>query len=239
VSRIAITGGSGGIGAALVARLAADGHAVLFTFCRNEAAARALAARTGADCCHYDQSQAASVSALAARLRGGGFDALVNNAAAAARRQLLLKTDAEDFLAYQLAALRGVFALSQAFVEDVKRRAASGAIVNVLSSVTLGLPPAKQAAYVTSKYALLGLTRSLAVEGVHYNVRVNAVSPGMTRTDFNADLPARFVDEVAAALPMQRLATPDEVASAVRFLLSPEASYISGANIPVAGGHAC
>lgn len=239
MSRIAITGGSGGIGAALVGRLAADGHAVLFTFCRNEAAARALAARSGAECCHYDQNLAASVSALAARLRGGQFDALVNNAAPAVRRLLLLKTDPEDFLAYQLVALRGVLTLSQAFIEDVRRRAAAGAIVNVLSSVTLGVPPAKQAAYVTSKYALLGLTRSLAVEGVRYNVRVNAVSPGMTHTGFHADLPERFIDEVAAGLPMQRLATPDEVAAAIRFLLSPEASYISGANIPVAGGQTC
>jgi NAD(P)-dependent dehydrogenase (short-subunit alcohol dehydrogenase family) len=111
--------------------------------------------------------------------------------------------------------------------------------VNVLTSYTLGMPPAKLATYVTSKHALLGLTRSMAVEFIRYGVRVNAVSPGMTRTDFLADLPQEFIEQVEAALPMERLATAAEVAAVIRFLLSPEASYINGANIPVCGGQAC
>src|SRR5262249_19544334 len=111
--------------------------------------------------------------------------------------------------------------------------------VNVLTTYTLGLPPAKLSAYVTSKYALLGLTRSMAVEFVRYGVRVNAVSPGVTRTEFIADLPERFIEQMEAGLPMERIATPQEVASVICFLLSPEASYMTGVNVPVSGGQSC
>lgn len=114
-----------------------------------------------------------------------------------------------------------------------------GAIVNVLTTYTLGVPPAKLAAYVTSKYALLGLTRSMAVEFIRYGVRVNAVSPGVTRTEFIADLPEMFVEQLEAGLPMRRLATPQEVAAVICFLLSVDASYINGANLPVTGGQSC
>ncbi len=239
MSCILVTGGSGGIGAALVSRLAGEGHTVVFTYCRNDEAARALAQRTGAECCHYDQTASESVSALAARVREGAFDALVNNAAPTVPRRPLLKTDPELFVGYQVAALRGVFELSQAFAEQARQRSVAGAIVNVLSSVTFSMPPAKQVPYVTSKYALLGLTKSMAVELIRHGVRVNAVSPGMTRTNFNAELPERFIEQVEASLPMERLATPNEVAAAICFLLSADASYITGANIPVSGGQVC
>lgn len=239
MSNIIITGGSGGIGAALVRRLAADGHRVVFTFCRRQDDAERLAQETGAQAVHYDQSSAASVAALTGLIRKGRFEALVNNAAVPAPRQLLLKTDVEMFLDYQLTALRGVFELSNAFAGQARDGGTPGAIVNVLSSVTLGMPPPKQSAYVTSKHALLGLTRSMAVEFVRYGVRVNAVSPGMTRTSFNADLPERFIEQLEASLPMTRLATPQEVAATIRFLISADAAYITGANLPVSGGQAC
>lgn len=220
-------------------QLAASGWKVVFTFCRSQKEADALSQATGAAGIPYDQRAPQSVSQLAAVIREGAFDGLVNNAGEPVPRQLLLKTDAEQFLAYQLAALRGTLAFSCAFAEQAKRRRVGGAIVNVLSSVTLGMPPAKLASYVTSKHALLGLTKSMAVEFVRYGVRVNAVSPGMTRTDFNAELPQRFIEQVESTLPLQRLASVQEVASVIQFLLSPGATYVTGANIPVTGGAAC
>ncbi|MBX3025192.1 SDR family oxidoreductase [bacterium] len=237
--RVAVTGGSGGIGAATVRHLAGQGHDVLFTYCRGRESAEALQDATGARARHYDQGDPASLAALAALLREEPFDALVNNAARPSPRRLLLKTDPEAFIAYQAEALRGVLTLSSALASQLKARGAPGAIVTVLSSVTLGMPPAKQAAYVSAKYALLGLTRAMAVELVRHGVRVNAVAPSMTATAFNADLPERFVEELAATLPMERLATPAEVAGVIAFLLSPAASYITGVNLPVAGGQAC
>lgn len=239
MTRILVTGGSSGIGAATVRLLTERAHEVVFTFCRNEATADTVRKATGATALHYDQAAPDSVAALLAMISGGEFEALVNNAARPAPRRLLTKLDPEEFVGYQADAVRSVLTLSTAFVTRVKQRGSGGAIVNVLSSVTLGVPPAKQASYVTAKYALLGLTRSMAVEFLRSGVRVNAVSPAMTETDFNADLPERFVQELAAGLPMGRLATPAEVAGVIQFLLSPEASYITGANIPIAGGQAC
>lgn len=239
MSTILVTGGSSGIGAAVVKRLAADGHAVLFTFCRGAERAEALAQATGARPVHYDQGSPDSVQGLAALIRSSELDALVNNGAERPPRQLVLKSDAEAFLAYQTAALRGVFALSTAFAARARERQAGGAIVNVLTVYTLGMPPAKLSAYVTSKYALLGLTRSMAVEFIRYGIRVNAVSPGVTRTEFIGDLPERFIEQLAAGLPMERLATADEVAAVIRFLISPDAAYVSGVNVPIAGGTAC
>jgi NAD(P)-dependent dehydrogenase (short-subunit alcohol dehydrogenase family) len=79
----------------------------------------------------------------------------------------------------------------------------------------------------------------MAVEFIRYGIRVNAVSPAMTRTEFIADLPERFLEQMEASFPMERLASAAEVAGVIDFLLSPQASYISGANIPVSGGQTC
>lgn len=239
MSRVLVTGGSGGIGAALVRRLRAEGHEIVFTFCRGAERARQLEEATGARPLHYDQSSIASVREVASLLRQGDFDALVNNAGEPPKRQLLVKSDAEQFVSYQVNALRGVLELSNAFAARARERQTGGAIVNVLTTYTLGVPPAKLSAYVTSKYALLGLTRSMAVEFVRYGIRVNAVSPGMTRTEFIADLPEMFIEQLESGLPMQRLATPHEVAGVIHFLLSPDAAYVHGANLPVTGGQAC
>jgi meso-butanediol dehydrogenase/(S,S)-butanediol dehydrogenase/diacetyl reductase len=239
MTSVLVTGGSSGIGEALVRQLVASGCEVTFTFRQGRVKAEALSRATGAVGVHYDQRAPQSVSQLAALIRQGTFDGLVHNAGEPVPRQLLLRTDAEQFLAYQVAALHGTLATSCAFAEQARCRGAGGAIVTVLSSVTLGVPPAKLASYVTSKHALLGLTKSMAVEFVRYGVRVNAVSPGMTRTDFNAELPQRFIEQLESALPLQRLASVQEVAAVIQFLLSPEASYVTGANVPVTGGVAC
>jgi len=239
MSRALIMGGSGGIGAAVVERLCGEGWRVAFTYRRNEERARVLVEATGAEALHYDQGVPDSIESLVARVRQDAFDGLVVIAAPAVRRQLLLKTDPELFLREQVEALRGVLRVSSAFAARVKERGAQGSIVTVLSSYVLGMPPAKLASYVTGKHALLGLTRSMAVEFVRHGVRVNAVSPAMTKTDFIADLPERFIEEIEATLPLERVATPKEVANVICFLLSSDASYMNGANIPITGGQAC
>jgi len=239
VSRVLVTGGSGGIGESIVRRLAAAGYEILFTYCRGAARAAALATETGARALSYDQTVPESVDELAEVVRCEDLDVLINNGAVAPARKLILKTDADEFLGYVTASLRGVFRASSAFAARARDRARGGTIVNVLTSYTLGMPPAKLSAYVSGKYALLGLTRSMAVEFLRYGVRVNAVSPSVTKTNFISDLPERFIEQLEAGMPMGRLGEPDEVAAVVEFLISPGAAYLNGVNIPITGGQMC
>ncbi|MEZ9526169.1 SDR family NAD(P)-dependent oxidoreductase [Enterovibrio norvegicus] len=125
--------------------------------------------------------------------------------------------------------------IAKAFLPAMVKRG-NARVVFVLSSVTLGMPPAAMADYNIAKYAQLGLMRSLAAEFGTKGVRVNAVSPSMVDTPFLQDIPNNMVIQNAAAHPMRRNASSEEVASTVAFLLSDGAEYINGVNLSVTGG---
>lgn len=125
--------------------------------------------------------------------------------------------------------------IAKAFIPNMIKNE-KARIVFVLSSVTLGLPPAAMADYNIAKYAQLGLMRSLAAEFGSKGVRINAVSPSMVDTHFLQDIPANMIIQNAAAHPMKRNASSKEVASTVAFLLSDGAEYINGVNLSVTGG---
>ena len=237
--KILVVGGSGGIGAAVTALLSADGHKVFFTYRLSLKKAQILEKETGAKKIQYDFSSEASIAHLLKSVDSEAFDGLVYLAAEKFTRENILKLSAKAFLECMDQSVRGYYEVSQAFASAAKKRKGRGVIVNMLSSVVLGLPPAKQAGYVCAKYALLGLTKCQAVEFGLFDVRVNSVSPSMTQTSFNSDLPERFIEMYAESLPLRRLAAPAEVAHVIRFLVSPEASYLQGVNIPVSGGTAC
>lgn len=131
--------------------------------------------------------------------------------------------------------LRSSVLISKAFAPMMAKER-KGKIVFVLSSVTLGVPPKTLSNYVTVKYAMLGLMKSLAAEYAEKQVCVNAVSPSMAETDFLKEIPEKIVELSAQAHPMKRNATPSDIAPAVSFLLSDQADYITGVNIPVTGG---
>ncbi|MDP1558305.1 MAG: SDR family oxidoreductase [Nitrosomonas sp.] len=111
-----------------------------------------------------------------------------------------------------------------------------GKVVFVLSSYTLGTPPPAMAHYVTAKYALLGLMKSLASEYAGKKIGINAVSPSMIETDFLAQIPGKIVEFTAQQHPLKRNGMPADVAPVVKFLLSDEAEFVTGVNIPVTGG---
>jgi 3-oxoacyl-[acyl-carrier protein] reductase len=131
--------------------------------------------------------------------------------------------------------LRSIVILLQAFLPEMAKRR-RGKVVVALSSVTLGVPPAALAHYVVAKYALLGLVRSLAAEYSTKQLNINAVSPSMVQTAFLDNLPERMIEIAAGQAPFQRNATPADVAGAVCYLLSDDAAYVTGANLPVCGG---
>jgi 3-oxoacyl-[acyl-carrier protein] reductase len=131
--------------------------------------------------------------------------------------------------------LRSAYVVLQAFLPEMAQ-CKRGKVVFVLSSVTLNVPPGALSHYVTAKYALLGLARALAAEYSSKRININAVSPSMVETAFLENLPPRMVEIAAAQSPWQRNATAHDVAAVVRFLLSQEADYLTGANIPITGG---
>ena len=109
-------------------------------------------------------------------------------------------------------------------------------VVFILSSAVLDVPPVDKSSYVSAKYALLGLARSLAVELAPKGIRINCVSPGFTPTRLTAHVDQRIQDMITRSVPLNRLCRPDDVAAAVAYLLSEDGSYLTGVNLPVCGG---
>ena len=242
-----ITGGSRGIGAA-TARLAAQrGYSVCVNFVRNEAAAAAR----GPQC---DRRLAAGPSPSAPMSRWnptscgcsrrwirllGRVTALVNNAGTLERQMRVDTMDAARLTRVLATNVTGSFLCAREAVRrmSTKHGGAGGAIVNVSSGASRLGSPGEYVDYAASKGAVDTLTIGLAREVADEGIRVNAVRPGFIYTDIHASggEPAR-VDRVKAFVPMQRGGTADEVARAILWLLSDEASYTTGAFIDVTGG---
>jgi NAD(P)-dependent dehydrogenase (short-subunit alcohol dehydrogenase family) len=237
-----VTGGSRGIGLAVVERLAADGAAVVFCG-RDEQAGRAAEAALGgaASFVACDVSAEADVARLVATCveRAGRPTVLVSNAGVNANHSATEMTEAEwdRFMGVDLKAswLAAKHALPH------MRAAGRGAIVNVSSihgiATLEGFFP-----YAAAKAGLIGLTRNLALDHGREGIRVNAVCPGFTRTRLVEESLARHADPAAAeaamtaAVALGRIADPAEVASVVRFLAGPDAAYVTGATVVVDGG---
>ncbi len=232
-----VTGGSRGIGRAIVERLRAEGANVVFSYASNADAAREVEEAAGAVGVRADAASADGAAALAAAAaeRFGGVDILVNNAGIT-RDGLLMTMKEEQFDRVVAVNLRGAFLTMKAVSRGmVKKR--WGRIVN-LSSVVGLRGNAGQANYAASKAGIIGLTKSAARELAGRGITVNAVAPGFIRTDMTAALSEKAREAAVGAVPMARLGTAEDVAAAVAFLCSEEAGYITGQVLCVDGGMA-
>jgi 3-oxoacyl-[acyl-carrier protein] reductase len=237
--RVAIvTGASRGIGKAIAQRLAARGATVV-AGARDDHAQGTVdeirAAGGAADAVALDvtDDRAIADTVAGALERHGRVDILVNNAGVT-RDNLLLRMKRDDWDAVLGTNLTGAFACAQAVVKPmVKQR--WGRIVN-LTSVVGQAGNAGQANYAASKAGLIGLTKSLAIELASRNITVNAVAPGLIDTDMTRAVAASTHEEWVSRIPLKRLGTADDVAAAVEFLVSDEASYITGHVLAVNGG---
>jgi 3-oxoacyl-[acyl-carrier protein] reductase len=233
-----VTGASRGIGRAIAHRLAAGGAVVVAAARGDNAASTAAAiAEAGgrAEAIGLDVTDADAVASAVTGVleRHGRIDILVNNAGIT-RDQLMLRMKRDDWDAVIATNLTAAFTCIQAVLRPmVKQR--RGRIINV-SSVVGQSGNAGQANYAASKAGVIGLTKSLALEVASRNITVNAVTPGLIDTEMTRAMSAGAHDEWAARIPMQRLGAPEDVAGAVAFLASDEASYITGHVLAVNGG---
>lgn len=238
---VLISGASRGIGAATAKLLAAKNYSVCVNYRQDEQAALKLVAEItalgGTAYMHKaDVSIECEVIELfdAAQANLGPISHLVNNAGILFPQAALVDIDVERFNKVMMSNVTSCFLCSREFIKRIKTR---GAIVNVSSLASRTGSPFEYIDYAASKGAMDTLTKGLSLEVASKGIRVNAVRPGFIYTDMHADggEPDR-VDRLAPQIPMQRGGTPTEVANAIAWLLSDEASYVTGSFIDLAGG---
>ena len=238
---VLVTGGTRGIGRAVVERAASAGARVAFTYRSSSETADALVKDLGgADRALALQADAASPEDAAASVQAvldawGRIDGLVVNAGIT-RDGLMIRMTAEDWQAVLDTNLGGAFHVAKAAYRPMMKQRA-GSIVTV-SSVVGVMGNAGQANYAASKAGLIGFTKSLARELGGRGVRANVVAPGYIATDMTADLGEKVTETMKGQIPLGRLGEPDDIAAAVLFLLSDASTYVTGHVLHVDGGMA-
>lgn len=229
VSRsVLVTGGNRGIGLAIAQRLAADGHKVAVTH-RGSGAPKGL---FGVECDVTD-SDAVDRAFTAVEEHQGPVEVLVSNAGLSADAFLMRMTE-EKFEKVINANLTGAFRVAQRASRSMQRNKFGRMIL--IGSVSGSWGIGNQANYAASKAGVIGMARSIARELSKANVTANVVAPGYIDTDMTRALDERIQQGALQFIPAKRVGTPAEVAGVVSFLASEDASYISGAVIPVDGG---
>jgi len=242
--KIIVSGGSRGIGRAIVEKLASEGCEVAFNYrsgaAESEEIVEKIRAAGGkawafkADITNFEESKSFIDQALAAM--GGEADGLVNNAGITRDKNLFLM-DPADWDSVLNTNLTGYFNVTKNIITYFLKNK-RGAIVNITSvSGLIGL--AGQTNYCASKAGIIGFTRALAKESARAKVPVNAVAPGFIETDMTDKLGEEHLKEVVKQIPMRRLGKSEEVADLVSFLLSDKARYITGQVFTIDGGLIC
>ena len=231
-----VTGGGRGIGQATAEKFIGESATVIIADF-DEATGTATAEYLGDQCSFVktDVSQSESVKSLIKRVKTdhGSIDVIVNNAGIL-QDQTLEKMDEEEFDKVIQVNMRGVY-LCTKYAAEVMREQGSGVILNA-SSVVARFGNFGQTNYVAAKAGLEGMTKVWARELGKHGIRVNAVAPGFIQTDMIAGMPEKIIKMMGEKVPLKRWGQPEDVANLYCFLASDEASYISGAILPVDGG---
>lgn len=233
-----VTGGSRGIGRAIVQALAQAGAKVAFSYAANEQGARdVLASLPGEG--HFivplrlEDPESIQQAIDKVLEKFPQISGLVNNAGLT-RDTLMLRMKLQDWDDVLNANLRGNFLVTQGFLKSFMK-SRQGSIVSIASVIGRTGNPG-QTNYAASKAGLIGFTKALAREVGSRGIRVNCVAPGFIKTDMTKNLPEEVQKQLLSQIPLGYLAEPEEVAAAVKFLLSPESRYITGHTLDVNGG---
>ena len=234
----AVTGGTRGIGLAIVKKYLENGANVVVMGSRKETVDKALAGLTEyegrvmglwPDLC---DPEAVAEAFASVKERFGSLDILANNAGISSRTSLYDYT-VEEFGKILDINVKAVFVCSQAAARIMKEQG-GGVIINTSSMVAEYGQPAG-CGYPAAKFAVNGLTRSLARELAKDHIRVNAVAPGVTKTDMVATLPPEMVERISSGIPLGRVGEPEDIANAFLYLASGQASYVTGVTLRVDG----
>ena len=236
-----ITGASRGIGKACAIELARAGFAVIINYKTNEAAAketkREIEQAGGraqiyqADVCSPDEARRLISKCV---MEFGGVDVLVNNAGISLSK-LFLDTEPEELVRVTEVNYFGTFYASRAAAKEMLSSCNGGSIINI-SSMWGVVGGSGEAAYSASKAAVIGLTRALAKELAPSGIRVNCIAPGVIDTDMNACYSVEVMEALKEKTPLNRIGSAEDVARAVRFLATDDASFITGQVLTVDGG---
>lgn len=234
---VVITGGASGIGAATATGAVAEGARVVVAD-MNASLGEVLAKKLGRDNCLFVQADVSSTEDVQRLFREAadfcGVDAVFNNAGVGHQDMAVDYTD-EDWLRVIDINLNGVFRVAREAMRHMERR--GGAILNC-ASILGHVGQSQTAAYSAAKGGVINVTRTLALEGAKNGIRVNSISPGYIATPLLEDIERDVLDFLTSLHPVGRLGQAEEVANAALFLLSSEASFITGADLLVDGGFA-
>lgn len=234
-----VVGASGGIGTAIARAFLKDGMDVWGTYFQDASNLDALKEKgknhfySGPMDCSQEESVKKEMASVLNEFKT--LDVLVYTVTPPITYSSVLKSEWKNFQKHLEVQLKGFLIIVQAlqpqFLSSRKTK-----IITVLSEYCSGKPASGISDYISAKYALMGLSKSLAVELARYNSTVNMISPGMTETDLLASLPAKAVEFAALNNPMKRIAVPQDVAGAASFLASDKSDYLNGVNLLINGG---
>lgn len=232
---VLITGGSRGIGKAMVELFASNGYSVAFTYKSSDVEARTLSNKTGALAIKADsESESDIISAVKKTTElYGGIDVLINNAAVSSFG-ILSDISLEEWNRVMNTSVTAAFLYSKAVLSQMIKKK-QGRIINI-SSVWGLVGASCEVHYSTAKAALIGFTKALAKEVGPSGITVNAIAPGVINTDMNRAISDEDMRALADETPLGRIGEPAEIANAALFLASDEAGFITGDVLNISGG---